>query len=143
MVEQLPCSLAIAVAAAAAIIGPLLTMVLAAAVTSAGAGESGSNTKDTRKEAKGNRSKNEGPPSVPFYYVPMKQNSHGILSADPPFGDLLKSLDKYRLDTSSFLASLTRQHEVAHCIHDKQHAGTSNVVHGEGVPKVHDAVANV
>lgn len=113
MVEQLPCSLAIAVAAAAAIIGPLLTMVLAAAVTSAGAGESGSNTKDTRKEAKGNRSKNEGPPSVPFYYVPMKQNSQGILSADPPFGDLLKSLDKYRLDTSSFLASLTRQHEVA------------------------------
>ena len=96
--HQLPCSLAIAVAAAAAIIGPLLTMVLAAAVTS---------------RCKSNHRKNEGPPSVPFYYVPVKQDSHGILSADPPFGDLLKSLDKYRLDISSFLASLTRQHEVA------------------------------
>jgi hypothetical protein len=107
MAEQLSCSLAIVLAAAAAILGPLLTMMAAA-----GVGESWRNTKD--EEAAKSGHKNEGPPSVPFFYVPpIKANCQDMLSAEPPFGDLLKSLDKYRMDTAAFLASLTRQHEVA------------------------------
>lgn len=108
--QQLSCSLAIVVAAVAAIFCPLFTMAAAAAV-GAGYGESRGNAKDEDTCTKGD--KNESP-SVPFFYVPpMKTNCQDTLSAEPPFGDLLKSLDKYHLDTSSFLASLTRQHEVA------------------------------
>ena len=107
--QQLSCSLAIIVATVAAIFCPFLTMAAAAAV---GAGESSGNAKD--EDTITNGDKNESPRSVPFFYVPpTKTNCQDTLSAEPPFGDLLKSLDKYRLDTSSFLASLTRQHEVA------------------------------
>ena len=109
--QQLSCSLAMIVAAVAAIICPFLTMAAATAV-GAGYGESRGNSKDEDTSTKGD--KNNESPSVPFFYVPpMKTNCQDTLSAEPPFGDLLKSLDKYRLDTSSFLASLTRQHEVA------------------------------
>lgn len=107
MIEHQPSSaLAIILAAAAAIVCPFITM--AAAVAGVGAGES--NSKMKNEDAKNERST----PWVPFFYVPpMKTNCQDAISAEPPFSDLLKSLDKYSMDTSSFLASLTRQHEVA------------------------------
>lgn len=105
-------------AAAAAILCPLLVVAFAAA------GTNSSNANNDADQPANASQSNQTPltvsaskqptciTSVPFFYVPsIKPNCD--ISTEPPFADLLRSLDTFRTDTSSFLASMTRMHEVA------------------------------
>ena len=48
--------------------------------------------------------------AVPFFYVPSQDDKRRM---GPSFQDLMRSMDKFKSDASAFLASMTREHEIA------------------------------
>ena len=121
MYDSSSCLLHVAAAAAAAIVCPLLTVAFAAEARGSSSRSNNSNEGDQSSEARTTSTSNQTPLNVsedkqstlvPFFYVPSIKPNCEIIT-EPPFSDLLHSLNKYHTDTSAFLASMTRMHEVA------------------------------
>jgi len=122
MYDGSSCSFHVAAAVAAAIVCPLLAVAFAAEAR--GNSSNNSNEGDQSSEARTtttattsnqtplNVSVDKQSTLVPFFYVPSIKPNSGVMT-EPPFNDLLRSLNKYHEDTSAFLASMTRMHEVA------------------------------